>query len=761
MSKETRPKGESSDLLTPELAKTELAPSGDAETRTGPRVAGATGPSGPPGARVVGRFRIDAQLGSGGMGDVFRAYDPVLDRAVALKVLRGERMSDDQQRMRRVVREARAAAALTHPNTVTIFEVGEADREVFIAMELLEGEDLRGVMERGEATVTDKLRWLLEAARALGAAHERGLVHRDVKPENMFVCKGGTLKLLDFGIAKRDDDEGAAPEAAVDMGPSSLRTTEGRRIGTPRYMAPEQHAGDATDPRTDEYAWGLVAFELLSGVHVMADLRTKTTDGSDAAPAVAPSSQRLEVLRAKAPEVSEALLQTIARALEPRKEDRFPSMAPIIAALEAQPPIERAAPAASAATVATAVPAAPAADAEARPLVRSRMRSWVVLPAIAMVAALGLYALRAATHSTSGAGAAAGPACRIASSRTLAVGPDDRLTILSDGRAVVAREIRKGFAPERETPSGMTPFARNPLVTAIGSNYRDLVLSGVTYDERPATFVYFDQAETGALVGLFADTATVSQRIFGTVSGLAVATFGKNLVVVATTPEITLPRHGGIPNGAEIYLIGHAPGTHRATIEEGGAGAPAVAVLRDRVAVAYNFGGDLHFALLDEGLGRIGDVQTIARTSSAPAVGFAPGDAPTLFWVDGAGGKTRLYVSSLVPGSTGKPAFSPPKVASDEPLAPRRPVTAQLPDGRWIVAWIASTGGRSTLRASPIGAAGALAGATDLATSEHIDNLRAVSTSQGIDLSWYESDALVRVAQLTCPDGISATMSRP
>jgi serine/threonine-protein kinase len=149
------------------------------------------------------------------MGDVFRAYDTVLDRAVALKVLHTDRSADNGQRMRRVVREARAAAALVHPNAVTVFDDGEADNEVFIAMELLEGEELRSVLERGTATLAEKLRWLLEAARALAAAHERGLVHRDVKPENMFVCKGGTLKLLAFGIAKRDDVESTPLDEAA------------------------------------------------------------------------------------------------------------------------------------------------------------------------------------------------------------------------------------------------------------------------------------------------------------------------------------------------------------------------------------------------------------------------------------------------------------------------------------------------------------------------------------------------------------------
>jgi hypothetical protein len=725
----------------------------DVATRTGPRVTAATGTPGP---RVVGRFRIDGQLGSGGMGDVFRAYDPVLDRAVALKVLRTEPSSDDRQRMRRVVREARAAAALTHPNTVTIFEVGEAEREVFIAMELLEGEDLRAVMDRGEATLADKLRWLLEAARALGAAHERGLVHRDVKPENMFVCSGGALKLLDFGIAKRDDDEAAPTEAAVDMGPSSLRTTEGRRIGTPRYMAPEQHAGDATDPRTDEYAWGLVAFELLTGTHVAVDVQTKTTDGAAPAPvADVPSSKRLEILRAKAPDLTETVRGTIARALEPRREERFPSMAPIIAALEA-----KAASAPLTATPASTPDLATPANAPDPP----STRSWLFLPAIAAAGALGLFALRAATHTTNdvagSGGAAAAPACAMGPSRTFALGPDDRLALLTDGAAIVARHIHDAGTLTKETPAGMAPFATGPLAAVLGTRYRDLVLGGVTYAGERATFLYLDQGEPGAFLGVFAEHAMVSQKILGAVSGVAAATFGIDVAVVLTTPEVTLPRLNRAPAGAEVYLFSDVRGIRRSTIEEGGAGSPSVAVQHDRLAVAYDFRSELHFALLDASLGRIGDVQRVAAVSAAPAVGFGPGDEPAVFWVDDAGGKTRLYVSTFALGSTQNRAFSKPHVAIDEPLAPRRPVTAQLPDGSWIVAWIAGTGGRSTLRVAPIGPGGSLGGAADLASSESIDALRAVSTVRGVELWWYESDSLARVAEVTCAGVKSATISR-
>jgi hypothetical protein len=387
----------------------------------------------------------------------------------------------------------------------------------------------------------------------------------------------------------------------------------------------------------------------------------------------------------------------------------------------------------------------------------------VVLPAIATVVVASLFALRAATHATSGdpaGGASVVPACRLASSRTFKVGPDDRLAVLPDGTVIVARDIRKGLALEKETPAGLVPFARNPMIDAIGDNYRDLSLRGLMYEGSPATFVELDQDEKGTFIALFAPSSMASRRVFGAVSGLAAATFGNDIVVIATIPEITPPRFGGLPNGAEAYLLGHSVGIHRTSIEEGGAAAPSVAVLRDRVAVAYESRSELHFALLDQGLARIGDVQTIAHTTSSPAVAFAPGDSPVVFWVDAAGGKTRLYGSSFAPGSPGNKAFSPPKVATDEPLAPRPPVTAQLPDGSWVVAWIASKGGLSTLRVSPIGAAGALSGPSDLATGERVDGLRAVSTSKGLELWWYESDSLVRIAEVTCP-GFSAKMARP
>ena len=769
MASDSQPKHERDDLLTPELAKTELAPSKEAETRTGPRPVGANVPSNSPPPRMVGRFRIDAQLGAGGMGDVFRAYDPVLDRAVALKVLRTERSADDRQRMRRVVREARAAAALTHPNTVTIFEVGEADREVFIAMELLEGEDLRSVIERGDASTADKLRWLLEAARALAVAHERGLVHRDVKPENMFVCKGGTLKLLDFGIAKRDDDDAATPGPAVDVGPSSLRTTEGRRIGTPRYMAPEQHAGDATDPRTDEYAWGLVAFELVAGSHVVADLRTHTTDGESTSPVPTLAAQRLDVLRAGARDVAEPVLLAITRALESRKEERFPSMAPIIEALESKAEPKPESKPETAAERESPAPGKPAA--EALPP-RAKTRSWLALPVIGAVVACGLVGLRAATHATSPTSAtersaAAAPPLRVTASRPLAVGPNDRVAIGVDGAAIVARDIFDALSLQHETPDGMVPLPRNMFLDALAKTHRALALRGVTYEGKPAMLVELDQDERGTFVGLFDATSTVSQRIFGVVNGLTAVSFGDEVIVVATTPANAPPRLHDLPNGVEAYALGRAPGVRRAGIEEGGAAAPSAAVLRDRLGVAYVLQDEIHFAVLDESLRRVGDVRTVAHKTSVPALAFAPDDAPVVFWVDDAERKTRLHSSALGlanPGNKADPAisaFSAPRVAVDEPLASRAPVTARLPDGTWVVAWVASSGGPVTLRVAPVGLGGVLGRALDVATGGRIDGVRATATGRGIDLWWYESDSLVRIAEIALAGSNSASMSRP
>ncbi len=261
--------------------------------------------------RVLGRYRIDSELGTGGMGSVFRAYDVLLRRDVALKVLTADRTRAPTESRARLLREARAAAALRHPSAVAVFDVGEHEGTTFIAMEVVEGRSLRTTL--GEAVPIEKrLRWLASIADVLAAAHKAGLVHRDIKPENVMVCPNGTVKVLDFGIAKRAAAAPVAPAIEESAGPGSYRTAEGRVIGTPKYMAPEQWDSGEIDGRADQYAWGLVACELLCGGHPrIVDLGDLLRDGAKAG-------------------VPPSVLETIARTLCSRPEDRFASMEEIV-----------------------------------------------------------------------------------------------------------------------------------------------------------------------------------------------------------------------------------------------------------------------------------------------------------------------------------------------------------------------------------------------------------------------------------------------
>ncbi len=201
------------------------------------------------------RYTIQEMIGRGGMGEVYCAVDSRLLRKVALKVIRPDRTADWNEAIARLFREARAAAALTHPNAVAIFDLGEVDGTFFLVMELVRGTPLRAFVGDPQVPIEVKLGWLAGIARALSAAHDAGIVHRDVKPGNIMITSDGIAKVLDFGLAKAVDD------------PEDFKTKVGDLIGTPRYMAPEQRAGQETDSRTDQYAFGVTAAELLSGVH--------------------------------------------------------------------------------------------------------------------------------------------------------------------------------------------------------------------------------------------------------------------------------------------------------------------------------------------------------------------------------------------------------------------------------------------------------------------------------------------------------------
>jgi serine/threonine-protein kinase len=267
---------------------------------------------------LFGRYRIDAAIGGGGMGQVYRAWDTHLARAVALKVLRdADRPSDE------LLREARSAASLHHPNAVAIHDVAEIDGMPVLVMELVDGASLRAWIRAG-APIAARVRWLTDLARVLAAAHRQGIVHRDVKPDNAMVTTGGVLKVLDFGIAKVIGGAGAAAPTLGGAWP----TLDGHVKGTPAYMAPEQLDGEPVDGRADQYAWGVTAYELLAGVHPMTTVEGASTTEMTRAIHPAP-------LAVTAPAIGGALAAIVTRAMAKQPAARFASMDAVVEALAA------------------------------------------------------------------------------------------------------------------------------------------------------------------------------------------------------------------------------------------------------------------------------------------------------------------------------------------------------------------------------------------------------------------------------------------
>src|SRR4051812_44012810 len=199
------------------------------------------------------RYRVVRHVANGGMASVWEAHDELLDRPVAVKVL-ASHLGEDESARRRFAREARTAAGVSgHPNVVTIYDVGEHAGKSFIVMELMRGGSLADKLRAGEEIPQRlALRWLGEAAAALDAAHERGIVHRDVKPANMLLDERGRLALGDFGIAR--------------LGLEDQITQTGQVLGTAAYISPEQAMGHPSTPASDRYALAVVAYELLTGV---------------------------------------------------------------------------------------------------------------------------------------------------------------------------------------------------------------------------------------------------------------------------------------------------------------------------------------------------------------------------------------------------------------------------------------------------------------------------------------------------------------
>ena len=271
-----------------------------------------------PSGTKLGPYEIVSPLGAGGMGEVYRAKDTRLGREVALKVL-PESFATDPERLRRFEQEARAVAALNHPNILAIHDIGtqgEGPSAVpFLVSELLDGETLRAVLDRGALPQRKTIEYGVQIAHGLAAAHERGIVHRDLKPENVFVTKDGRIKILDFGLAKLVERSNSTSNDAT---LTSSHTAAGVVMGTASYMAPEQVRGEPADPRTDIFAFGAVLYEMVSGVRAFrrdTAVETMTAVLKDDPPEIADNVRQ----------VSPALDRIVRRCLEKSPEQRFQS----------------------------------------------------------------------------------------------------------------------------------------------------------------------------------------------------------------------------------------------------------------------------------------------------------------------------------------------------------------------------------------------------------------------------------------------------
>jgi len=265
------------------------------------------------GTSLNGRYRLEARIGSGGMSTVYRAFDEILERQVAVKLMNREIASDSDQ-LERFRREARAVAQLSHPHVVGVIDAGEDDGRPYIVLEYVEGETLKERIRRqGRLPVTEAVAYAIEIARALGAAHSRHIVHRDVKPQNVLLDQEGSAKVTDFGIARTLEEDGL--------------TADGRVLGTTDYVSPEQALGQHVTGQSDLYSLGVVLYEMVTG-------EVPFRGENQVAVAMKHVREEIPDVQTKRPEVSAALASIIETATAKRQDERYADDAELIADLE-------------------------------------------------------------------------------------------------------------------------------------------------------------------------------------------------------------------------------------------------------------------------------------------------------------------------------------------------------------------------------------------------------------------------------------------
>src|SRR4051812_9148793 len=335
----------------------------------------------PVGTLLNDRYRLDEQVGSGGMSTVYRAFDTTLERQVAIKLMHRP-LAEHSDQLERFRREARAVAQLNHPHIVGVIDAGEDDGAPFIVFEFVDGETLKDRIRRnGRLAIPEAIAYAIEIARALGAAHAQGIVHRDVKPQNVLIDEEGAAKVTDFGIARTLDQEGL--------------TADGRVLGTTDYVSPEQAMGHGVTGQSDLYSLGIVLFEMLTG-----DVPFKGEN--QVAVAMKHVRERLPDVQVRRPEVSAALAAIVDQATAKELDARYRSSDEMIADLEEALAVETARAGGATGEATTVLRTLPEATRRRAPRFSARLAVGLTLLAVGIAAAL--VAIFAVDHTRRGTG---------------------------------------------------------------------------------------------------------------------------------------------------------------------------------------------------------------------------------------------------------------------------------------------------------------------------------------------------------------------
>ena len=436
------------------------------------------------GTILSGRYRLDARIGAGGMSTVYRAFDETLERQVAIKLLNREVTSDSDQ-LERFRREARAVAQLSHPHIVGVIDAGEDEGRPYIVFEYVEGETLKERIRRqGRLPVPEAVAYAIEIARALGAAHARHIVHRDVKPQNVLIDEEGSAKVTDFGIARTLDEEGL--------------TADGRVIGTTDYVSPEQALGQAVTGQSDLYSLGIVLYEMLSG-------EVPFQGDSQVAVAMKHVREPLPDVHRMRPGVSAALASVIDRATAKHPSERYANDAELIADLEDVLAIETARSGNVTGEVTSVLRTLPT-QAQRRVPFRVRHRVIAVLMLLIAVAAVGGAIAFAALSAHHGTG-------------KLSLGPPPASSKGSFQQVSLCQSCAQGFNP-LGTPTNETPNAGLAIDNDLGT-YWD-------------TQQYYDHKLNKAGTGIYVNAGP------GTADGVA----AQRLRIIDATPGFTVTIYG-------------------------------------------------------------------------------------------------------------------------------------------------------------------------------------------------------------------------